>query len=93
MTKLKGRALAVGELVGASLSDFNIEITRVPSGVSVAVSGAVGIFELSDSVIGVLTHKARVGIVGSGLSLSVYEGRVVEIYGRVEDIQLKYGKN
>ena len=93
MTKLKRRAAEIGELVGATLSDFNVELTRTAGGVSVFVSGAVGIFELSGSCIGVLTHKARLWIIGSGLTLLVYEGRVLEARGRVEDIRLKYGKN
>lgn len=92
MTKLKSSLTDIKSLVTASVSDFNIEITRSTRGVSVVISGAIGIFELTDSQIGVLTHKARVTVLGSKLSLVVYEGRALEISGRVEDIQLKYGK-
>ena len=92
MTKLKSSLSDIKAVLSSATSEFNMEITRSGRGASVVISGALGIFELSDTHIGVLTHRARVGIFGSELSLLVFQGRVVEILGRVEDIQLKYGK-
>lgn len=90
MTNLKN---SLKDACISALSEFNLEVTRAPGGVSVIVSGAVGISELTDSGISVVTHRARVNISGSSLRLSVFEGRIVEIVGRVEGIELKYGKN
>ena len=90
MTKLKN---SLSELIGASLSEFNINLKRVRGGILVVVFGAVGIFELGEDRVGILTKKVRVSVVGSKLSLSVFGGGCVEIVGKVEDIELKYGKN
>ncbi len=92
MTKLKSSLMDIKSAASSYVSEFNMEVTRKGGGASVVISGVLGIFELTDSHIGVLSHKARVGIFGSHLSLLVFQGRVVEISGRVEDIQLKYGK-
>ena len=92
MTKLISSLSNIKSAVSSSLSEFSVEITRSPLGASVIVSGALGISELTETCVCILTHKARVGIYGSRLALSVFDGRIVEIIGKVEDIQLKYGK-
>ena len=92
MTKLKSSLMGINSAAYSALSEFNIEVTRKGIGVSVVISGAVGISELDEERVGIVTHKARVIISGSKLSLSVFEGRTVEIVGRVLGVELKYGK-
>lgn len=77
----------------APLSDFGIELHRVPRGLAVSISGVISVFELSETNIGILTARARINIVGERLSLSVFESRRVELVGRVGDISFKYGKS
>ena len=92
MTKIKNLFLDNTDPLSA-LSDFSIDVKRVPRGLSVSVSGVISVFELTDTSVGILTKRARVNISGERLILSVFEYRRAEISGRVENIGFKYGKN
>lgn len=92
MTKIKNLFLDNTDPL-SSLSDFSIDVKRVPRGLSVSVSGVISVFELTDTSVGILTKRARVNISGARLVLSVFEYRRAEICGRVENIEFKYGKS
>ena len=79
--------------LGASLSPFSLSAVRCGRGLSLTVSGVVGISELSGEAVTLAAHGARLCITGSYLSVDIFEERRVEISGKVEDIRFLYGKN
>lgn len=77
--------------VNAPFSSFHIEADRNESGLSVFVSGIIGITDFTDDSVTLKSHFGRVCIQGHGLNVSVYEGNTVAVCGRVDDIRLIYG--
>ncbi len=75
------------------LSSFHLEADRSKSGLSIILSGIIGISDFSDSFIDLKGHGGRISVHGKKLFISVYENGSVEIVGRVEEIVFKYGKN
>ncbi len=72
---------------------FHLEADRTLSGMSVILSGIIGISDFSDSLVYLQSHGGRIIVNGSGLLICVLDGGSVEIVGRVEGISFKYGKN
>lgn len=72
---------------------FHLEADRDSRGMSVMISGIIGISDFSDSLIYLQSHGGRITVSGRGLLLCVLEGGIVEIVGKVEGISFKYGKN
>jgi hypothetical protein len=75
------------------LSSFHLEADRCRSGLSVMLSGIIGISDFSDEFIYLKGHGGRIAVRGKRLFINVYENESVEIVGRVEGIEFKYGKN
>lgn len=75
------------------LSSFHLEADRSRQGLSVVLSGIIGITDFSDSYIQLKGHGGRVGVYGKKLFISLYENGSVEIVGKVEEIVFKYGRN
>ena len=75
------------------LSAFHLEADRSRAGLSIVLSGIIGISDFSDSFIHLKGHGGRISVIGKKLFISVYENGSVEIVGRVEEIIFKYGKN
>ena len=75
------------------LRAFHMEGNRCNRGISLILSGIIGINDFSDCHILLLSHGGRISIVGKRLVMNVYECGNVEIIGRVEGIEFKYGKN
>ena len=75
------------------LSSFHLEADRSGSGLTLILSGIIGISDFSDSFILLKGHGGRICVQGKKLFINVYENETVEIVGRVEDIIFKYGKN
>ena len=65
---------------------FRIEVDGRGKYMRVLMSGVVGICELSDESIKLLTRYESLKIIGRRLSVSVFEGNTVEISGEVESI-------
>jgi hypothetical protein len=57
------------------------------------VSGILSIGEYTDSSLELVSHSGRITLLGESLGLSVLEGRVVEIYGRITEVRLGYGRS
>lgn len=77
--------------IGSAFSPFHIEADRNSAGLSVFVSGIVGITDFTDLSVTLKSHSGKVCISGKRLSVCVYEGNTVEVSGRVEDIRFVYG--
>ena len=71
---------------------FSMEASRVGSGISIALSGVIGISDYSESEIILKSHGGKIRICGKRLMLSIYEDNTAEIVGRIEEIGFAYGK-
>ena len=74
------------------LSSLGMEIKKSSRGSVAVVSGVVKISAYTAETVELLSHSGRVCFVGEELSISVMEGRVVEIYGRITEVRFSYGK-
>lgn len=92
MQKAKSSASALFENGRSLSSDFSIEAVRTGRGISLTVSGIVGISELTDTEVVLKSHRAKLSVTGKKLSLTVFEGRVVEIDGVIQNLEFSYGK-
>ena len=72
---------------------FHLEADRSGQGLTIMLSGIIGISDFSDSFIHLKGHGGRIEVIGKNLFISVYENCSVEIVGRVEEILFKYGKH
>ncbi len=75
------------------MGSFYFKGERQGFGMCVTVGGVIGVGELSDERILLVSHSARLEVGGEGLSLTVLEGRCAQINGRVREMRLLYGKN
>ena len=66
---------------------FHVEADRLPSGVSVSIMGVLSIVDFNESSAIMKMRRGKIRIIGSGLSVTVYENRTVEISGRVGAVE------
>ncbi|MBR4836727.1 MAG: YabP/YqfC family sporulation protein [Clostridia bacterium] len=69
-----------------------MEASRIGGGISIALSGVIGISDYSESEILLKSHGGKIRICGKRLMLSIYEDNTAEIVGRIEEIGFGYGK-
>ncbi len=74
-------------------SPFRIEIRKSSRGAVAVISGIMCISEYSEQEVVLLSHSGRLILSGEYLSISVLENRVLEIYGRIEEVRMSYGNS
>ena len=79
-------------LSSISVSSFHIEMKKSSRGAVAVVCGVMSIGEYTAQSVELLSHSGRRSLFGESLGISVLEGRVVEIYGRITEVKLSYGK-
>ena len=52
----------------------------------------MSIGEYTEESIEILSHSGRIHVLGDSLTVSVLEGRVIEVYGVITEVRLGYGK-
>ena len=82
------------ELIAAAplLTQLNFELKKTSLGAVALISGIVSISEYSREHIVLLSHSGRLSLIGERMEISVLENRTVEIYGRILEVDLSYGK-
>ena len=93
MTDLKARSPINVALRDISISPLCLEIKKGKRSGCLVCSAVVSILEYSAESIVFATHKGRVTIIGGELVLSVLENRTVEVFGRIEEVLLSYGRH
>ena len=93
MTRKDKTQTSVYSKISSAVSSFHLEADRSTNGMSVILSGVIGISDFSDSSIHLLSHSGRIVVNGQKLFICVYENNSVEIVGKVEGVVFKYGKN
>lgn len=81
------------EVKRRQVSPFHIEIEKRGKGAVMVVTGIIGVSDFSDSDVCLVSHGGRFRIKGSKLSLLTFENRTVEVSGKIEGVELLYGKN
>lgn len=89
LKKLKSAFIGSASL----LSPFHIEADRSPSGLDLSVGGVRAILSYSETEIELRTVIGKLGVLGSVLSISVYDDQTVKIKGKIEEVRLAYSKN
>jgi len=92
MTGNKKRLGISSILSSITPSSFHIEMKKSSRGALAVISGVMSISEYTDQTIELLAHSGRLLILGESLGVSVLEGRVVEVYGKITEVRLGYGK-
>lgn len=76
-----------------SLGALHVEMKKSSRGAVAVITGVMSVSEYSETGLILLSHSGRVMIVGEALGISVLEGRVIEVYGKITDMRFSYGKN
>ena len=92
MTGKRKRLSLSAVLSSISPSSFHVEIKKSSRGAVAVVSGVMSVSEYTDTAIELLSHSGRINILGNCLGITVLEGRVVEIFGRIEEVKFSYGR-
>ena len=92
MTGNKKRVGLSAILSSISPSSFHIEMKKSSRGAVAVISGVMSISEYTEEAVELVAHSGRLWILGNSLGISVLEGRVVEIYGKITEVRLGYGK-
>ncbi len=92
MTGNKKRLGFSSILSSISPSSFHIEMKKSSRGAVAVITGVMSISEYTDESIELVAHSGRLWLLGESLGISVLEGRVVEIYGKITEVRLGYGK-
>ena len=93
MTDYKSKASIKSAIGDISISPLCLEIKKGKRSACLVCSAVVSIVDYSSESLTVATHKGRVSIVGEGLVLSVLENRTVEVFGKIEGVEMSYGKH
>lgn len=68
-------------------SGFHIEADKILSTTSVSVNNVFSIVDFREDAAILKMRKGKIKISGEELSISVYENKIVEISGKVRDIE------
>ncbi len=92
MTVEKNRLTPLEQILMGSSSGLSLEIRKTKLGAVAVIQGVLGVEELTDSSVLVLSHSGRIRFIGERLTLSVFSLRTVEIIGKITGVELSYGK-
>ena len=66
---------------------FHMEADKLPWGVSVSIMGVLSIVDFNESSAIMKMRRGKIKVIGSSLSVAVYENRTVEICGKVSSVE------
>ena len=92
MTWNKKRLAPSDILSSLSPSSFHVELKKSSRGAVAVVSGVMSVSNFTQECVELLSHSGRLTLVGDSLEISVLEGRIIEIFGRITEVRLGYGK-
>lgn len=92
MTQNKKRYGIGAILSSIKLASFNIEIKKGKLGGVMVVTGIIGVAEFSEERVVLISHGGRLTVLGEGLGISTLENRTVEVFGKIMQVEMGYGK-
>ena len=93
MTEKEKKSAGIIRNYTNGLSAFRMEGERCSKGICLRFAGIIGINQFSKEEIEINNHSGRILIFGKKLNVTVFENRQLEIAGRIETVEFKYGKN
>ena len=75
------------------MSSVSFELKKNAREAVAIIGGIVSINGYNREELELLSHSGRIRISGERLTLSVLEGRTLEVRGRVKEVTFSYGKN
>ena len=75
------------------LSRFHAEIDGTGTSLAILISGVRNIPEFYDGGALIKISGMTVSVKGKGLAISVFEGRCVELIGKITEVEFIYDKN
>ena len=93
MTKKSNYDHLLSALSLGGKNSVTLEMRKTRIGASLVAMNVMGVGELSDTEIVLLSHSGRLTVTGEGLILSVFEDKSIEIFGRINGVSLDYAKN
>ena len=93
MTDLKSNSALTRALRDINISPLCLEIRKGKRFSCLVCSAVVSIAEYSTESVVFATHKGRVTILGKELTISVLENRTVEVFGKILEVGMSYGKH
>ena len=72
---------------------LSCEVRKDKHRCAIVVTGVVKIASFSDEKVELISHGGRFAVSGEGLSMTVFEDKSVEIFGRISGVELGYAKN
>ena len=89
----KRRTVGIDSIISSfGNSGLSVELRKSTKGAVVVISGIVSISDCSEKRVELLSHSGRITLEGDWIEVSVLENRTVEIYGRITEVRLSYGK-
>ena len=80
-------------LSSVSNSSVHFEVKKSSRGAVAVISGIMSVTEYTDSSVELVSHSGRIAFIGESLGITVLDGRVVEIYGRITEVRMGYGRS
>ena len=76
----------------SKVSGFHFEMDRISKGFSLICSGVGAVTEFSENEVSLRLSGFSLLIFGKDLCITVFEGKTVEICGKISEVKLVYGK-
>ena len=90
----KSKGMTIDSIIGSlGAKSLSVELKKNSRGAVAVVSGVVSVSEFLEDRVELLSHAGRVHIVGEKLGISALENHSVEIYGRILEVKLSYGRS
>ena len=93
MTKDRINKHLLSTLSSFGINTVSFEMKKNKLGAVLVAMNVVGISDLSEEEITLISHGGRVKVRGYRLELSVLEDKSVEIFGKICEVGFEYGKN
>lgn len=75
------------------LGNLTCEIKKDKNKSAIVITGVVKIASFTNERIELISHGGRFAVYGEGLSMTVFEDKSVEVFGRIFGVELGYAKN
>lgn len=87
MHRIKEKKESIDNRVKALQTSFHIEADKMLTNTSVSVTNVLSIIDFREDAVVLKMRKGKVKISGEMLSIRIYENKIVEIFGKVRNIE------
>ena len=93
MTDNKNKRVGFSRNLPSGLSTFHLEADSSSAGLRITLWGIIGVNHFNDEGVLLSSHSGRISVSGKKLKLEVYENKIIEISGMIEEICFGKKKN